>query len=399
MAGARVTHRRVDAPGLSRRSVSRPGGGAGRSPCARPAPAPSGRAARGRRRSGRARSAPSRGCTRRRPRRSSTSRSARRPRTRDRERTLDVARLQEPEALVVERAPVGRRGRRRRRGTGSVSAVTVRSTVCPSAVSVTVSSTVSPCTVSVSTTVAAPSPSPRPLSAHARAAPAASRPMAPTSTAVRRGGETWRVTVVVAGCGGAETTVAAVDGAGVRARRSSATSSAQLACRSSGCLARPRAKTVSSATGRPGSIARGEGGASVGVRCSLGGRVVALERPATGEELERHASQRVAVAGRRARLASRLLRRHVAGRAEHGPGGGQRVVAGRARDAEVGDAHRVAVGDEQVGGLHVAVDDPAGVGSVERRGRLLEPSSDWSGAPGRRAAGRRPCHPGRTPSR
>ena len=109
------------------------------------------------------------------------------------------------------------------------------------------------------------------------------------------------------------------------------------------------------------------------MRRRLDGRVVALERASSGEELERDARERVPVTRRRARLPACLLRRHVAGRAEHRPGGGEGVVPGRPGDPEVGDPDRAVLRDEEVGGLHVAVDDPARMRPVERVGRLLEP--------------------------
>ncbi len=80
-----------------------------------------------------------------------------------------------------------------------------------------------------------------------------------------------------------------------------------------------------------------------------------------------------------------LLRRHVGGRADHDPGAGHRGAVGvrgqRARDAEVREED-VAIGDEHVVRLHVAVDDPLRMGVRQRVGQLAE---DAHGRPDRQA--------------
>ncbi len=70
-------------------------------------------------------------------------------------------------------------------------------------------------------------------------------------------------------------------------------------------------------------------------------------------------------------------------------------MARGAGDAEVGDADRLVGGEEQVRGLHVAVDDPARMRDVERRPGLVEPPQrrlrlEWAGPEtlGERPAGR-----------
>jgi hypothetical protein len=111
----------------------------------------------------------------------------------------------------------------------------------------------------------------------------------------------------------------------------------------------------------------------VHVSRSLGCRGVALVGPPPREQLEGEHTERVAVAGRPGLLASRLLRREVAGGADHRSRHRQRVEAGRAGDAEVGDVHAPLRVEQEVPRLHVAMDDPAGVCGVERAGSLVEP--------------------------
>ncbi len=78
-----------------------------------------------------------------------------------------------------------------------------------------------------------------------------------------------------------------------------------------------------------------------------------------------HAAEREHVAPRPRAPALGLLGRHVARRAEHHPSSGQRGAVGGARDAEVDDPRPVG-GQQDVGGLEVAVHHAAGVDGLQR---------------------------------
>ena len=102
-----------------------------------------------------------------------------------------------------------------------------------------------------------------------------------------------------------------------------------------------------------------------------GDRRVGRERHRAGDGLDQGEAEGVDVGPAVDRLALGLLGRGVAGRAEHralglGPG---RLGQGPGQ-AEVGDAEAAVVAEEEVGGLDVAVDEPAAVGVVEAPGGL-----------------------------
>ena len=248
----------------------------------------------------------------------------------------------------------------------------------------------SPCTVSVSR-LSAPVSVADAGYTHASAAPAASRPMAPTTRPCaprRRDGNS-----VLGGMRGRGDMVAAVDG-----RREGTTSSA-TAPRSSDAAPRgawrDRARNSVERDGRRSiAAARAEPPRHALQPRRSGWRArTAGDRRGAGTQRR----PRVAVAGRRARFPSRLLRRHVAGRAEHGPGAVS-VSSAAARAMPKSETRTCLRRRRQVGGLHVAVAISRRV-RVERRRRLVEPAPRLLGRHGPARSGRRPCQPGRIPSR
>ena len=112
----------------------------------------------------------------------------------------------------------------------------------------------------------------------------------------------------------------------------------------------------------------------VDMRSGLGGRRVVLERPHPGQELIGDDPEPIEVARRRRAISLRLLGREIAGGAEHRSGQCQGVEAGRARDAEVGHVDVSVAVEEEVAGLHVAMDDTVAVGGVERDRGLFQPA-------------------------
>jgi hypothetical protein len=89
---------------------------------------------------------------------------------------------------------------------------------------------------------------------------------------------------------------------------------------------------------------------------SDGGR--AAERNLAGQHLENHDAHRVLV-GRGPHFGSRcLLGGQVVSGPQDGSGGGESAVSHRVRDAEVGDLHAVVWTHDEVGRLHVAMNDP-----------------------------------------
>ena len=137
-----------------------------------------------------------------------------------------------------------------------------------------------------------------------------------------------------------------------------------------------RGSVGSSATALGTSACRWANASVVGVSPAI--------RPAAGEQLEGDDAQRVAVARRGRGLAARLLGREIPRRSEDGPRSGQRVVAGRRGDPEVGHVHVVVAVEQEVRRLDVAMNDAARVCPVERVGRLRRASS----APARARRGR-----------
>jgi hypothetical protein len=101
------------------------------------------------------------------------------------------------------------------------------------------------------------------------------------------------------------------------------------------------------------------------------------ERRFAGQHLVQHRAEGVDVGSRVHRLAARLLGAHVGGCADRHARLGEPlaglVARERAADAEVGD-QRVAVGEQDVLRLHIAVDDAVAVGEIEPVGHLARDS-------------------------
>ena len=102
---------------------------------------------------------------------------------------------------------------------------------------------------------------------------------------------------------------------------------------------------------------------------------VALVRDVSGERVEHHAAERIDVGAGVDLLSPDLLGRHVVGRSDEVARLREPSRRGRAlRQAEVGEVgvlSGVRV-DEDVGGLHVAMDEAVVVRRVERRADLLD---------------------------
>jgi hypothetical protein len=89
---------------------------------------------------------------------------------------------------------------------------------------------------------------------------------------------------------------------------------------------------------------------------------------AAGKRLPQHHAHRPDVGGRRRLLAVEPLGRDIGERSGHVAHGGERVELGHLGEPEVEEAHVDPVGlaEEDVGRLHVAMDDPAAMGVRER---------------------------------
>jgi len=100
---------------------------------------------------------------------------------------------------------------------------------------------------------------------------------------------------------------------------------------------------------------------------------VRRERLAVEDHLVEDDPQREQIAPPVERRAFDLLRRHVGGAADHHAGAGQlHLLADRLGDAEVGDLHLARLGEHQVAGLDVAVNDSRFVRGAERLGGLRD---------------------------
>ena len=100
------------------------------------------------------------------------------------------------------------------------------------------------------------------------------------------------------------------------------------------------------------------------------GRGGAALGPLPAEDLEGDRGQRIDVGRRPAGLPVEALRGDVAQRAENVVGGGDPADVSGGRHPQVAELHDAVVADQDVGGLHVAVDHPAEMRVVEAAGDL-----------------------------
>ena len=129
-----------------------------------------------------------------------------------------------------------------------------------------------------------------------------------------------------------------------------------------------RTTSASRAAGTSGRTARGEGAGAADPDGGERGRRVAAPRASTGQRLVQDQAEAVDVGRGGRRRAPRLLRAEVVDRAERRARDGALGVGGQPGDPEVGDHRPAVAGEQDVAGLHVAMDDPADVGDAERAG-------------------------------
>ena len=106
----------------------------------------------------------------------------------------------------------------------------------------------------------------------------------------------------------------------------------------------------------------------------LSGNARLAERRIAGEQLVRNDPDGVLVGLGRLRVSGALFRTHVRRRADGEAGARQLRGVGHLRDPEVGDLHVAVRVDQDVGRLHVPVDDAVVVGVLERRAELQQDS-------------------------
>ena len=130
-----------------------------------------------------------------------------------------------------------------------------------------------------------------------------------------------------------------------------------------------------------GRAARSDGSGSFLIAWKVASGYAPRNGTAPGQHLEHHDAERPDVAARVGLFAARLLRRHVGDGADRRSRNRQLQRVGELRQAEVENLHAV-VGDDQVAGLDVAMDDALRVRFGEPLGDLrgdLDRLGDGSG--------------------
>ena len=122
-----------------------------------------------------------------------------------------------------------------------------------------------------------------------------------------------------------------------------------------------------------GANRRGEGrGCLVDVRNGHRHGGIPRERPLAGQHFVADHPQGIHVGGGGDVFPLGLFRGHVLGGAHHHAGAGERCGGRGLGDTKVGDFHLAILGDEQVAGLDVPVDEAAFVDGGQAVGGLLQ---------------------------
>ena len=157
-----------------------------------------------------------------------------------------------------------------------------------------------------------------------------------------------------------------------RVSRSAAWNSSAVWKRWPGSLASARMMAAETACGTSGLTVAGSGGMTLNCAFMRACSVFALNGAAAGDHFVKREAQRVDVGTGVGLTGADLLGRHI-GEGSHGQAGaGEARPAGGARDAEIGELDDAAGGDQDVGGLDIAVNHAALVRERQRRQDLVD---------------------------